>query len=286
MEDLILRESPEHSYIVNIEYSIGDYELIGFDGHMEEISDSEVISDLKRYHGREFLDEQDLFFEDITDAIYNNIDKIREKLSTDCELIYDDDADMDDEYIYVGLSADKNISADELTKAVTEVLKELYPKDYIVYTLISTDYEYGDSVYDSDPERLNPPESRYSDEVTVKVTGYINSVTVSTELLESVKEPETEEEKIEKAKSLIQDFCDVEYESDADFSDLHSIPLAYTESDAGEPIQVVADLLDWNFKTYFDDKLVDTTPIGTLKDLEMSLDFDTLVAPPEGYDWF
>jgi hypothetical protein len=286
MEDLILRESPEYSYIVNIEYSMGDYELTGFHGY-RDVSESAVISDLKRYYGREFLDEQDLLFEDITDAIYNNLDKIREKLSTDCELIYNDDADMDDEYIYVGLSTDKSVSADELTKAVTEVLKELYPKDYIEYTLINdVTYEYGDLVYDSDPERLNPPEPKYSDEVTVKVTGYINSVTVSTELLESVKEPETEEEKIEKAKSLIQDFCDVEYESDADFSDLHSIPLAYTESDAGEPIQVVADLLDWNFKTYFDDKLVDTTPIGTLKDLEMSLDFDTLVAPPEGYDWF
>ncbi|MBP3760305.1 MAG: hypothetical protein J6I55_02330, partial [Ruminococcus sp.] len=50
---------------------------------------------------------------------------------------------------------------------------------------------------------------------------------------------------LDKAKALINDFCESEYGSPADFTDLHNISLAFTTlTDDELPLQVTADLID------------------------------------------
>ena len=87
---------------------------------------------------------------------------------------------------------------------------------------------------------------------------------------------------MEKAKFLIKQFCWNEYQSHPDFSDISNIPIAYTEDDEGEPIEVYADLS--NFRLYVtlshkEIKSYDYSSLEELIDKELkSLDFDFLVS--------
>ena len=68
----------------------------------------------------------------------------------------------------------------------------------------------------------------------------------------------TFETPLDKAKFLINDFCEAEYREGADFSDLHNVGLAFTTlTDDELPIQVTADLVDFKITHEFDGEVID-----------------------------
>ena len=69
----------------------------------------------------------------------------------------------------------------------------------------------------------------------------------------------TFETPLDKAKFFINEFCDAEYEQEADFSDLHNVGLAFTTlTDDELPIQVTADLVDFKITYEFDCEVYST----------------------------
>ena len=79
---------------------------------------------------------------------------------------------------------------------------------------------------------------------------------------------------MDKAKRLINDFCRREYDSDADFSDLHNVGLAHTTlTDEELPVQVTADLLDCKITYTFNDKVYD---VEQYKDIDDMADYGGL----------
>ena len=88
---------------------------------------------------------------------------------------------------------------------------------------------------------------------------------------------------LDKAKALINDFCESEYGSPADFSNLHNVHLAYTTyTDDELPLQVTADLIDhaiiheFNNVTFQAEMYDDLTQM--IENGLTGLDFDELVA--------
>ena len=72
----------------------------------------------------------------------------------------------------------------------------------------------------------------------------------------------------ERAKGLISDFCQSEYGSEADFSDLTKIGIAYTTvTDDEIPIQVSIDLVNFRLERYLDDAHLETRQYGSLQGL-------------------
>lgn len=86
-----------------------------------------------------------------------------------------------------------------------------------------------------------------------------------------------------KAKDLINAFCRSEYQSEADFSDLKHIGIAYTElGDENEhPIQVEINLVNNSVNTYLHGYLVESLNYLNLKELTSDcleyLNFEDLV---------
>lgn len=73
---------------------------------------------------------------------------------------------------------------------------------------------------------------------------------------------------LDKAKFLINDFCEAEYRDGADFSDLHNIGLAYTTlTDDELPIQVTADLVDFKITYEFDGEVYNTEQYDSIEDM-------------------
>ena len=96
----------------------------------------------------------------------------------------------------------------------------------------------------------------------------------------------TFETPLDKAKWLIDDFCEGEYRNGADFSDLHNIGLAFTTlTDDELPIQVTADLVDFKITHEFDGEVFDTEQFDSIEDMIENgltgLDFSDLVSVPD-----
>ena len=96
----------------------------------------------------------------------------------------------------------------------------------------------------------------------------------------------TFETALDKAKALINDFCESEYGSPADFSDLHNVHLAYTTyTDDELPIQVMADLVDYKITYEFDSEVFNTEQYDSIEDMIENgltgLDFSDLVSVPD-----
>lgn len=96
----------------------------------------------------------------------------------------------------------------------------------------------------------------------------------------------TFETPLDKAKWLINDFCEAEYREEADFSDLHSVGLAFTTlTDDELPIQVTADLMDFKITHEFDGEVFDTEQFDSIEDMIENgltgLDFSDLVSVPD-----
>ena len=86
-----------------------------------------------------------------------------------------------------------------------------------------------------------------------------------------------------RAKNLLREFCQEEYDSEPDFSDLSKIDIAYTHAtDEDIPIQVNVDLVGYRVERYLGDVLVDERQYESLEDLTETeleaLDFSELVS--------
>ncbi|WP_411704807.1 DEAD/DEAH box helicase family protein [Faecalibacterium prausnitzii] len=86
-----------------------------------------------------------------------------------------------------------------------------------------------------------------------------------------------------RAKNLIREFCQEEYDSEPDFSDLTKIGIAYTHAtDEDIPIQVNVDLVGYRVERYLGEVLIDERQYESLEDLTEteleSLDFSELVS--------
>lgn len=91
---------------------------------------------------------------------------------------------------------------------------------------------------------------------------------------------------LEKAKELINDFCEQEYGEGADFTDLHDIGIAYTTyTDDEKELQVTADLIDCKIIYEYDGETFKTEQYKDIDDMAENgltgLDFDELVSPPD-----
>ena len=88
---------------------------------------------------------------------------------------------------------------------------------------------------------------------------------------------------IDRAKNLIREFCQEEYDSEPDFSDLSKIGIAYTHAtDEDIPIQVNVDLVGYQVDRYLGEVLIDERQYESLEDLTETeleaLDFSELVS--------
>ncbi len=96
----------------------------------------------------------------------------------------------------------------------------------------------------------------------------------------------TLETSLDKAKYLINSFCEEEYRDGADFSDLHNVSLAFTTlTDDELPIQVTADLVDYKIVYEFDGEVFNTEQYDSIEDMIENgltgLDFNDLVSVPD-----
>ena len=85
------------------------------------------------------------------------------------------------------------------------------------------------------------------------------------------------------AKNLIREFCQEEYDSEPDFSDLSKIGIAYTHAtDEDIPIQVNVDLVGYRVERYLGEVLIDERQYESLEELTETeleaLDFSELVS--------
>ena len=90
-------------------------------------------------------------------------------------------------------------------------------------------------------------------------------------------------ELLEQAKEIINEFCQHEYGSDADFSNLKEVGIAFTTvTDDEIPIQVNANLVDLSIDQYLDNKLIESTRYSSMEEMIESalvyLDFDDLTS--------
>ena len=88
---------------------------------------------------------------------------------------------------------------------------------------------------------------------------------------------------IDHAKNLIREFCQEEYDSEPDFSNLSKIGVAYTNAtDEDIPIQVNVDLVGYRVERYLGEVLIDERQYESLEDLTETeleaLDFSELVS--------
>ena len=88
---------------------------------------------------------------------------------------------------------------------------------------------------------------------------------------------------LEKAKRLINDFCESEYDHGCEFKDLEHVGIAYTTTEDGKhDIQIEVDLVNYKMVALIDNKVTDEVRYLCLEDLiteELELlDFETLVA--------
>ncbi len=94
---------------------------------------------------------------------------------------------------------------------------------------------------------------------------------------------EPEPASLEIAKEFINDFCEAEYGSPADFSDLEKVGIAYTTvTDEEIPIQVTADLVHYRIERYLDGQFLERRQYESLDELIQNelaeLDFDGLIS--------
>ena len=98
---------------------------------------------------------------------------------------------------------------------------------------------------------------------------------------------EPEPASLEIAKEFINDFCEAEYGSPADFSDLEKVGIAYTTvTDEEIPIQVNADLVHYRIERYLDGQFLERRQYESLDELIQNelaeLDFDDLISVSDG----
>ncbi len=96
----------------------------------------------------------------------------------------------------------------------------------------------------------------------------------------------TFETPLDKAKYLIDTFCESEYGQKDDYSDLHHVGIAYTTlTDDELPIQITADLIDFKITYEFNGEVFNTEQFDSIEDMIENgltgLDFNELVSVPD-----
>ena len=112
-------------------------------------------------------------------------------------------------------------------------------------------------------------------------------VALCIERIEELPQPFTQDQALlEQAKELIDQFCQEEYDSYTDFSDLEKVGIAYTTvTDEEIPIQVNVDLVNYRVERYLDGQFFERRQYESLEALIQNeltdLDFDDLTAVSE-----
>ena len=112
-------------------------------------------------------------------------------------------------------------------------------------------------------------------------------VALCMEQIDELPQPLTQDQALlEQAKELIDQFCQDEYDSYADFSDLEKVGIAYTTvTDEEIPIQVNVDLVNYRVERYLDGQFLERRQYSSLEGLIQNeladLDFDDLTAVSE-----
>ena len=102
------------------------------------------------------------------------------------------------------------------------------------------------------------------------------------QVIEVVKpEAVSDNDFLERAKAVINEYAQREFGQDADYTDLHAVDLAFTTvSDADVPVQASVDLLEYHLDRYVSGVLIERRSYDSLEDLiskELEyLDFDAL----------
>ncbi|CAM3854178.1 N-6 DNA Methylase [[Clostridium] scindens ATCC 35704] len=116
----------------------------------------------------------------------------------------------------------------------------------------------------------------------------INRVEKNSYIRRILEQQQPQEELLEQAKALIDEFIHEEYDSElgADYEDLHSVGLAYTTSENEEyDLQINADLVDCTLDIYIDSSLTHRERFNGLSDMIerclSDLEFGDLVAKAE-----
>ena len=106
--------------------------------------------------------------------------------------------------------------------------------------------------------------------------------------LSGLSQPEKQQkmasnDNLDVAKELIKQFCSQEYGSEADFSDIQKVSIAYTTiTDDEIPVEVYVNLIEFRLDRYIEGIIVDSRQYRSLKELTerelVDLDFDELVS--------
>ena len=91
---------------------------------------------------------------------------------------------------------------------------------------------------------------------------------------------------LDRAKYLINSYCESEFDEEANFDDMHNIGLAHTTlTDYQLPVQVTADLIDYKITYEFSNEVYKVEQYTDIEDMVENglsgLDFDDLVDVPE-----
>ena len=112
-------------------------------------------------------------------------------------------------------------------------------------------------------------------------------VALCMERINELPQPLTQDQALlEQAKELIDQFCQEEYDSYADFSDLGNVGIAYTTvTDQEIPIQVNVDLVNYRVERYLDGQFLERRQydsLGAMIQNELiDLTFDDLISVSE-----
>lgn len=112
-------------------------------------------------------------------------------------------------------------------------------------------------------------------------------VALCMEQIDELPQPLTQDQALlEQAKELIDQFCQEEYDSYADFSDLENVGIAYTTvTDEEIPIQVNVDLVNYRVERYLDGQFLERRQYDSLEALIQNeltdLTFDDLISVSE-----
>ena len=112
-------------------------------------------------------------------------------------------------------------------------------------------------------------------------------VALCMEQIDELPQPLTQDQALlEQAKELIDQFCQEEYDSYADFSDLEKVGIAYTTiTDEEIPIQVNVDLVNYRVERYLDGQFLERRQYDNLEALIQNeltdLTFDDLISVSE-----
>ena len=87
------------------------------------------------------------------------------------------------------------------------------------------------------------------------------------DIIDTTEDDESNQDKLDEAKQLINEFCENEYGGSTDFTDLQNVDVAYTVTEDNEKIQVTLDLINLELRQYVNSELYDKIIYSSLEDM-------------------